>query len=49
MGLKNYVIYMLLLIIATLFIGVLTDIFIAFTFYGIMSLSGFTFKNLEVK
>ncbi|MDW4246588.1 hypothetical protein [Staphylococcus saprophyticus] len=46
---KNYVIYMLLLIIATLFIGLLTDIFIAFTFYGITAISGFTFKNLEVK
>jgi len=47
--LKNYVIYMLLLIIATLFIGLLTDIFIAFAFYGIMAVSGFTFKTLEVK
>ncbi|MBO3075388.1 hypothetical protein [Staphylococcus xylosus] len=46
---KNYVIYMLLLIIATLFIGLLTDVFIAFAFYGIMSISGFTFKSLEVK
>ncbi|MEB8102219.1 hypothetical protein [Staphylococcus xylosus] len=46
---KNYVFYMLLLIIVTLFIGVLTDIFIAFAFYGIMSISGFTFKTLEVK
>ncbi|WP_210136785.1 hypothetical protein [Staphylococcus sp. GDH8C109P] len=45
---KNYLVYMLLSIIATLFIGVLTDIFFAFTFYGIMALSGFTFKNLEV-
>lgn len=45
---KNYVFYMLLLIIATLFIGVLTDIFVAFAFYGIMAISGFTFKNLEV-
>ncbi|WP_422427952.1 MULTISPECIES: hypothetical protein [Bacillales] len=46
---KNYVIYILLLIIVALFIGVLTDIFIAFTFYGIMAISGFTFKNMEVK
>ncbi|MGW7904469.1 hypothetical protein ACWEXN_04660 [Staphylococcus xylosus] len=46
---KNYVIYMLLLITVTLFIGVLTDIFIAFTFYGIMAVLGFTFENLEVK
>ncbi|MFQ3837903.1 hypothetical protein [Staphylococcus pseudoxylosus] len=46
---KNYVIYMLLLIIATLFIGLLTDLFIAFAFYGIMAVSGFTFKTLEVK
>ncbi|MCE4994707.1 hypothetical protein [Staphylococcus xylosus] len=45
---KNFAIYMLLLIISTLFIGVLTDIFIAFTFYGIMALSGFIFTNLEV-
>ncbi|MFF0674632.1 hypothetical protein ACFYSI_01725 [Staphylococcus xylosus] len=40
---------MLLLIIATLFIGLLTDIFIAFAFYGIMAVSGYTFKILEVK
>ncbi|WP_426703917.1 hypothetical protein [Staphylococcus shinii] len=46
---KKYVIYILLLIIVALFIGVLTDIFIAFTFYGIMAISGFTFKNIEVK
>lgn len=46
---KNYVIFMSLLIIATLFIGVLTDIFVAFAFYGIMAISGFTFKNLEVE
>ncbi|MEX5915088.1 hypothetical protein AB6G74_12380 [Staphylococcus ureilyticus] len=46
---KNYVIYMLLLIITTLFIGLLTDIFIAFAIYGIMAVSGFTFKTLEVK
>ncbi len=49
MGLKNYVIYMLILIIVALFIGVLTNIFIGFTFYGIMAVSGFTFKTLEVK
>lgn len=46
---KNYVIYMLLLIIVTLFIGVLTDIFIAFTFYGIMAAYGIKFTNLEVE
>lgn len=46
---KNYVIYTLLLILATLFIGVLTDIFIAFTFYGIMAVSGIKFTNLEVE
>ncbi|WP_436964629.1 hypothetical protein [Staphylococcus xylosus] len=46
---KNYVIYMLLLIIATLFIGLLTDIFIGFTFYEIIAILGLTFKTLEVK
>ncbi len=40
---------MLLLIIATLFIGVLTDIFVAFTFYGIMAVSGITLKKMEVE
>lgn len=46
---KNYVIYMLLLIIVTLFIGVLSDIFIAFSFYGIMAILGFKFRNLEAE
>ncbi|HEI3024297.1 TPA: hypothetical protein SI716_001719 [Staphylococcus aureus] len=45
---KNYVIYMLLLILATVFIGVLTDLFIAFAIYGIMAVSGLALKNSEV-
>lgn len=46
---KNYLIYILLLSLVTVLLGLALDIFIAFTFYGIMAISGFTLKNLEVK
>lgn len=44
---KNYVNYMLLLIIATLFIGALVDIFVAFAVFIVASAYGLILEKME--
>ncbi|MFL1421394.1 MULTISPECIES: hypothetical protein [Staphylococcus cohnii species complex] len=44
---KNYLIYMLILSMVTVFIGVLTDIFVAFALYIVSTAYSIKFTNLE--
>lgn len=45
----KYLLYIILLSILAVLLGIVLDIFIAIAFYGIMAVSGITFKNLEVE
>jgi len=44
---KTYLIYMLTLSIITVFLAVLTDMFVAFALYIVASAVGIKFTNLE--